>query len=67
MILFFVILSCVFSGIVAIDVIIKNRRVSKRDKLNRKTRMKILDELYQKQWDNYLYKKYSTFPSWYIV
>ena len=57
---------CIFSGIVAMDVVIKNRRKSRRDRLDRRTRQEMLDEIDQMEWDVRLDKKYSTFCSWYM-
>lgn len=59
--------SCIFSGIVARDVIVKNRRVLKRNKLDKLTRKEILDAIDQKEWEEKLHKLYSTFPFWYII
>jgi len=61
------IISCIFAGIVTGDIIIKNRRTSKRNKLNSKTRKEMMDETDQKEWEEKLDKLYSTFPSWYII
>lgn len=66
-VLIFIIFSCIFSGISAVDIIVKNRRISKRNKLDRKTRREMLDEIDQKEWDKKLHKLYSTFPFWFIV
>lgn len=48
----------IFSGIVAIDTILKNRKAAYRNRMESKTRREILDEIDQKEWDTLLARKY---------